>query len=411
MTFNDEQDQFNKTPVIKIFGVGGCGNKTINRMIAYDVKGVEYYAVNTDLQDLRTSNADVRMQIGVKLTKGYGAGTKPEIGFNAALESEEELRSEIKGADMVYVVAGMGGGTGTGAAPVVARIAKEEGILTVGVCTKPFKHEGEVCAENARKGLIEMRKYVDTLIVIPNQKLIDISDVHTSYLQALREADDVLRQAIQGLAEIINLPQVQNIDFADVVTVMRDKGTALMGIGVAKGPDRAVEAARKAINSRLLEINIEGATDCIVNIAGSESLGMLEVNAIVEEIRNNCDKNLNVIEGITISKELGDELVVTIIATGYELKANEAQLPDLLNEVYSHTGDDKIEFAPSLEDVTSNTKVEDILPNNEDEESDDSEQLYETKKKRGFFGFGRKKEKEKKEEVKTPSYSLPDDWK
>ncbi len=399
MTFNEEQDPFEKKPVIKVFGVGGCGNKTINRMISYDVKGVEYYAVNTDTQDLRISNADCRIQIGGKLTRGHGAGTKPEVGYNAALESEDSLREQIEGADMIFVVAGMGGGTGTGAAPVVARLAKELGILTIGVCTKPFDHEGIECKNNAEQGLLEMRRYVDTLVIIPNQKLVEISDVNTSYLAAMREADDVLRQAVQGLAEVINLPQLQNIDLADVNTVMRDKGAALMGIGVAKGPNRAVEAARKAINSRLLEVTIEGATDCIINIAGDENVGMLEVEAVINEVRNCCDKDLKVIDGLTISKDLGDELVVTIIATGYELKAKEKGIEDMVHKtLYSCApGNDRLVFTP--DDV----KVGDITNKEED---DIEEDIVETKKKSGLFGLF--KGKDKSEEKPQKKHSLPE---
>ncbi len=399
MTFNEEQDPFEKKPVIKVFGVGGCGNKTINRMISYDVKGVEYYAVNTDIQDLRISNADCRIQIGGKLTGGKGAGTNPEVGYNAALESEDSLREQIEGADMVYVVAGMGGGTGTGAAPVVARLAKELGILTIGVCTKPFDHEGSGAKKNAEQGLLEMRRYVDTLIVIPNQKLIEISDVNTSYLAAMREADDVLRQAVQGLAEVINLPQLQNIDLADVNTVMRDKGAALMGIGVAKGPNRAVEAARKAINSRLLEVTIEGATDCIINIAGDENVGMLEVEAVINEIRNCCDKDLKVIDGLTISKDLGDELVVTIIATGYELKAKEKGIEDMVhNTIYScNSNNERLVISPD------NLKVEDFSTSQEDDVEED---IVESKKKSGIFGLF--KGKDKSEEKTQKKHSLPE---
>lgn len=399
MTFNEEQDPFEKKPVIKVFGVGGCGNKTINRMISYDVKGVTYYAINTDVQDLRISNADYRVQIGCKLTGGKGAGVKPEVGYNAALESEEELRDCVEGADMVYVVAGMGGGTGTGAAPVVARLAKELGILTVGVCTKPFAHEGPEAEKNAHDGLMEMRRFVDTLIVIPNEKLVEISDVNTSYLAAMREADDVLRQAVQGLAEIINLPQLQNIDLADVNTVMRDKGTALMGIGVAKGPNRAIEAARKAINSRLLEVTIEGATDCIINITGDENIGMLEVEAVINEVRNCCDKDLKVIDGITISKDLGDELVVTIIATGYELKAKEMGVEELFkNKLYSTSISNE---AINLEDL----KVEDFIPSSK-EDDDIEEDIVEPKKRGGLFGF--LKGKDKSEEKPQKKHSLPE---
>jgi len=395
MVFGNE-NEFSSKPIIKVVGVGGAGNNAIDRMIDYDVKGVEFIAVNTDAQDLRYSHADIRVQIGSILTKGLGAGAKPEIGYNAALESEDDLREVIKDADMVFVTCGMGGGTGTGAAPVIARLAKEAGCLTVGVVTKPFNFEGPARAQNAAKGLAEIKKYVDTLIVVPNQRLMQIVDPSTPMLQAFREVDDVLRQAVQGIAEIINLPGLINVDLADVKTVMKDKGTALLGIGVAKGPNRAVDAARRAIHSRLLEVSIDGATDAIINISASDALAMTEVDACIAEIRNNCDKNINIIYGTSISHDLDDEFVVTVIATGYELKAKEIGIENLAAEIFNHNADeDNI-------DITNRTLTVEDLTDTKEEPQEDITHLFKDNK-RHFFGFGKKKEKKISNDVKKES--------
>ena len=407
MVFGND-NSFNKKPIIKVIGVGGAGGNAINRMIQYEVKGVEFVAVNTDSQDLRYNAADTRVQIGSQLTRGLGAGAKPEIGYNAALESEEDLRSVIEGADMVFVTCGMGGGTGTGAAPVVARLAKEAGCLTVGIVTKPFAHEGPARANNAAKGLEEMKKYVDTLIVIPNQRLLQL-DPTLSLLDAYREVDDILRQGVQGIAEIINMPGLINVDFADIKTVMKDKGTALMGIGVASGPNRAVEAARRAIHSKLLEVSIDGATDAIVNIAGNENVSLAEVEAILGEIRNSSSEHkLNVIEGQTISRELNDEIVVTVIATGYELKAKEYGIENLASEIFNNDGSEDIIL--NKPQVT----VEDLTQHSDNRDAD-VEHLFEDKK-RGFLGLFKKKDKKvenpkeenKKEEKSSSKTSFPD---
>ncbi|UKI49507.1 MAG: cell division protein FtsZ [Clostridium sp.] len=282
-------------PTIRVIGIGGGGNNAVDRMIENDVKGVEFVAMNTDAQDLKASRADYRVLIGRMLTRGLGAGARPEVGRNAALESEDAIREICSDADMVFITCGMGGGTGTGAAPVVARIAKECGCLTVGVVTKPFLFEGPERMANAIKGLENLKPYVDTLIVIPNERLMEIVDPGTPMVQAFREADNVLRQGVQGIAEIIAFTGAINVDFADVRTVMENKGTALMGIGVAKGPNRAIEAARKAIHSPLLEVSLDGATDAIVNITASENLALTETSNALAEIRNNCEGNLNVI--------------------------------------------------------------------------------------------------------------------
>lgn len=391
MVFGDE-DVFSEKPIIKVIGVGGAGGNAINRMIDYEVHGVEFVAVNTDAQVLKISKADVRVQIGKALTRGLGAGAKPEVGKNAALESERDLREVIKGADMVFVTAGMGGGTGTGAAPVIARIAKEEGCLTVGIVTKPFTYEGPERMNKAISGLEELKKYVDTLIIVPNQRLYSIIDPSTPMLQAFREVDDVLRQAVLGIAEIINFPGLINVDFADVRTVMADKGTALMGIGAATGANRAIEAARKAIHSPLLEVSIDGATDAIVNIASSEEITLVELQNALAEIRNNCDHNLNIIQGSYINTDLGDEMVVTVIATGYDLKAKENGIENLAAEIFANTSDKNISFKLSDRETEDDIDLED-----EDESLDDVDHLF---KNRKFEKMQKKRERELKKEEK-----------
>jgi len=310
-------DKFNQKPNIKVIGVGGGGGSAVNRMIENEVQGVEFVAMNTDAQVLKLSKADVRLQLGKNLTRGLGAGANPDVGRQAAEESEDEIRELLAETDMVFITAGMGGGTGTGAAPIVAKIAREMGCLTIGIVTKPFGFEGKRRMSVALEGLEALKPYVDTLIVIPNDKLFYVVDRNTSYLDAFREADKVLRQGVQGITEIIAIPGVVNVDFADVKTVMKDKGTALMGIGVAEGPNRAVEAAREAIRSPLLETSINGATDAIVNITSNFHASLYEMDEVIEEIHKSSTTDINVIYGSAINSDLGDELVVTVIATGF----------------------------------------------------------------------------------------------
>jgi len=329
---------------IKVIGVGGAGKNAIDHMIENEVHGVEFIAVNTDAQDLKYSKARSRLLIGKNTTRGHGAGANPEVGRLAALESEEEIHEMISDADMVFITCGMGGGTGTGAAPVIARVARENGCLTVGICTKPFLFEGPERMNNAVAGLTELREYVDTLIVIPNQRLLQIVDPSTPLLDAFREADNVLRKGVQGIAEIISIPGMINVDFADVRHVMADSGTALMGIGAATGPDRAVKAARKAIHSSLLEVTIDGATDAIINITSSEKLTAREIEIAIAEIRNNCDKDLNIIYGTAYNNDLGDEMIVTVIATGYELKAQNSGYEELKEEIYKNFSEENIQY-------------------------------------------------------------------
>jgi cell division protein FtsZ len=337
-----EENNFNQKPVIKVIGVGGGGGNAINRMIDNDVKGVSFVAVNTDAQVLKVSKADTRVQIGKYLTRGLGAGAKADVGKEAALESIDEIEEMLKDADMVFITAGMGGGTGTGAAPIIAQKAKELGCLTIGIVTKPFSFEGPARMQAAVYGLEDLKPHVDTLIVIPNERLLAVSGPTTQLLDAFRESDNVLRQGVQGIAEIIAIPGLINVDFADVRTVMENKGTALMGIGIASGEDRAIEAARKAIHSKLLEVSIDGATDAIVNITSGTNITLFETEQALGEIRNATDRSLNIIYGTTVNNEMDDEMIVTVIATGYELKAKGSTIENLASEIFNKTSDEQL---------------------------------------------------------------------
>ncbi len=302
---------------IKVIGVGGGGNNAVNRMIEHGLQGVEFIAVNTDAQALNLSKAEVKMQIGGKLTRGLGAGANPEVGKKAAEESKEQIEQALEGADMVFVTAGMGGGTGTGAAPVVAQIARELGALTVGVVTRPFTFEGRKRSTQAQGGIASMKESVDTLIVIPNDRLLEIVDKSTPMLEAFREADNVLRQGVQGISDLIAVPGLINLDFADVKTIMSNKGSALMGIGVASGESRAAEAAKKAISSPLLETSIDGAQGVLMNITGGTNLSLFEVQEAADIVASASDQEVNMIFGSVINENLKDENVVTVIATGF----------------------------------------------------------------------------------------------
>lgn len=303
---------------IKVIGVGGGGSNAVNRMITSGLQGVEFLAVNTDAQALLLSKASQRIQIGGKLTKGLGAGANPDIGEKAAQESKEELMQALKGADMVFVTAGMGGGTGTGAAAVVAECAKELGALTVGVVTKPFCFEGRRRQMQAEKGIIKLKEKVDTLITIPNDRLMQVIDKKTPIIEAFRIADDVLRQGVQGISDLIAVPGLINLDFADVKTIMVDQGTALMGIGTATGENRAVAAAEAAIKSPLLETTIEGAKGVLLNITGGTSLSLFEVNEAADIIFKAADPEANIIFGAVIDEKFTDEVRVTVVATGFD---------------------------------------------------------------------------------------------
>ncbi|CAM4042133.1 cell division protein FtsZ [Lederbergia lenta] len=311
---------------IKVIGVGGGGNNAVNRMIEHDVQGVEFIAVNTDAQALNLSKAEIKMQIGAKLTRGLGAGANPEVGKKAAEESKEQIEEALQGADMVFVTAGMGGGTGTGAAPVIAQIARDLGALTVGVVTRPFTFEGRKRANQAGGGIGAMKDAVDTLIVIPNDRLLEIVDKSTPMLEAFREADNVLRQGVQGISDLIATPGLINLDFADVKTIMTNKGSALMGIGIATGENRASEAAKKAISSPLLEKSIEGAQGVLMNITGGSNLSLYEVQEAADIVASASDQEVNMIFGSVINDNLKDEIIVTVIATGFD-EAPTAQQP------------------------------------------------------------------------------------
>jgi cell division protein FtsZ len=307
----------NYLAVIKVVGVGGGGTNAVNRMVDAGLTGVEFIAVNTDAQALMMSDADMKMHIGSAGTRGLGAGADPAVGKAAAQESRDELKEALKGADMVFVTAGEGGGTGTGAAPIVAELAREIGALTVGVVTKPFVFEGRKRSQQAEMGIEDLRDRVDTLIVIENDRLLQVVEKKTSVIDAFRMADDILRQGVQGITDLITVPGLVNLDFADVRTIMRDAGSAMMGIGEASGENRAAEAARAAVSSPLLETSIEGATGILLNITGGPEIGLFEVNEAAEVVTSAADQNANVIFGAVIDDAVGDDVHVTVIATGF----------------------------------------------------------------------------------------------
>jgi cell division protein FtsZ len=303
--------------VIKVVGIGGGGTNAVSRMVEAGMSGVEFVAVNTDAQALLMTDADLKIHIGAKATRGLGAGADPRVGTEAAHESRDELKEALKGADMIFVTAGEGGGTGTGGAPVVAEIGRELGALTVGVVTRPFAFEGRLRAEQAEVGIQTLRENVDTLIVIENDRLLQVVERSTPVTDAFRMVDDILRQGVQGITDLITVPGLVNLDFADVRTIMRDAGSALMGIGIARGENRAVEAAKAAISSPLLETSLDGATGILLNITGGSELGLFEVNEAAEVVTSAADSNANVIFGAVIDEGMGDDVRVTAIATGF----------------------------------------------------------------------------------------------
>jgi cell division protein FtsZ len=307
----------NYLAVIKVVGVGGGGTNAVNRMVDAGLSGVEFVAVNTDAQALMMCDADVKIHIGSHATRGLGAGADPAVGHAAAQESRDELKEALKGADMIFVTAGEGGGTGTGAAPILAELGRELGALTVGVVTKPFGFEGRRRAQQAEQGIENLRDRVDTLIVIENDRLLQVVEKRTSVVDAFRMADDILRQGVQGITDLITVPGLVNLDFADVRTIMRDAGSALMGIGAASAENRAAEAARAAVSSPLLEASIEGATGILLNITGGPDIGLFEVNEAAEVVTSAADQNANIIFGAVIDDAVGDEIRVTVIATGF----------------------------------------------------------------------------------------------
>jgi cell division protein FtsZ len=339
---------------IKVIGVGGGGSNAVNRMIEGGIQGVEFIAVNTDYQALNLSKAQHKLQIGAKLTRGLGAGANPEVGKKAAEESREQIEQALRGADLVFVTAGMGGGTGTGAAPVIAQIAKEIGALTVGVVTRPFTFEGRKRFVQAEQGICALKEKVDTLIVIPNDRLLEIVDKNTPMLEAFREADNVLRQGVQGISDLIAVPGLINLDFADVKTIMTERGSALMGIGIATGENRAAEAAKKAICSPLLETSIDGARGVLMNITGGTNLSLYEVNEAADIVASAADSEVNMIFGAVINENLKDEIVVTVIATGFE----ESQQKMARGPQMEQGGREKAVGASNLKPLRRPAKVE-----------------------------------------------------
>jgi cell division protein FtsZ len=343
---------------IKVIGVGGGGNNAVERMIEEGLRGVEFIAANTDRQVLERSKAPIQLQLGIELTRGLGAGGDPSIGKQAALDSREDIKNGLQNTDMVFVTAGMGGGTGTGAAPVIANIAREMGILTVGIVTRPFSFEGARRSAHAIEGIRELKESVDSLIVIPNDRLLEIVDHHTALLQAFKYADKVLLQGVQGLTDIIAVPGIINIDFADVKSIMKNRGAALMGYGVATGENRIVEAAKNAISSPLLEISMDGATDVIINITGGIDFSLIEAQEAANVVSSaSSTSNVNVVFGVTINPELENEVIVTVIATGFEengysiVNSIEATTTD---KILIKSGDTKVADNASV-------KAEDIL--------------------------------------------------
>ena len=347
------------TATIKVIGIGGAGNNAVNRMVDSGIKGVEFITVNTDRQALLLSKAPSKIQIGEKITRGLGAGANPDIGAQAAEESKSEIAEALRGADMVFVTAGMGGGTGTGAAPIVAATAKEMGILTIGVVTKPFTFEGKKRLSQAERGVESLKGKVDTLVVIPNDKLLQIIDRKTSIVEAFKMADDVLRQGVQGISDLIAIPGLVNLDFADVKTIMLNTGMAHMGIGRASGENRAEDAAKQAIQSPLLETSIEGARGVIINITGGANLGLHEVNTAAELVQRSVDPEANIIFGAVIDESLDEDIIITVIATGFEKEGGAgSSIP--VGDIVEKAWDKKINSIPTPVDNSNSADNLDI---------------------------------------------------
>ena len=349
--------EMNQLAKIKVVGIGGGGCNAVNRMIDSGLKGVDFIVANTDLQVLNDSLAPIKLQLGSELTDGLGAGANPEIGREAALESKAEIEEALKGADMVYVTCGMGGGTGTGASPIVAEIAQELGALTVGIVTKPFSFEGKKRMEQAIAGLDELKKHVDTLIVIPNDRLRELIDKSTPMLEAFREVDNILHRGVQSISDLIAITGLVNLDFADVKAVMKDRGNALIGIGVGSGENRAVEAAKQAVSSPFLETSINGATDAIINVTGGTSLTLFEVEEAAEVIRTAANTDINTIFGAVINENLNDEVIVTVIATGFEQPSeplyhsfNSTKREDMYRDNNDDYNDNDLDIPPFIRD-------------------------------------------------------------
>ena len=367
MDDNDLNYMMDGTATIKVIGVGGAGNNAVNRMIEAGIRNVEFIAVNTDRQTLNESKANSKIQIGEKLTRGLGAGANPDIGSQAAEESRAEIAEVLKGADMVFVTAGMGGGTGTGAAPIVAATAKEMGILTIGVVTKPFTFEGKKRLAQAERGIASLKGKVDTLVVIPNDKLLQVIDRKTSMIEAFRMADDVLRQGVQGISDLISVPGVINLDFADVRTIMLNQGMAHMGIGSASGENRVEDAAKQAIQSPMLETSIEGARGIIINITGGSDMGLHEANTAAELVQRSADPEANIIFGTVIDESMGDELQITVIATGFEKEEERrtgSQYENIVADAWRKRSSNTITSATSSNDSNGDLDIPTFLRKN-----------------------------------------------
>ena len=401
-------NNINEGAVIKVIGVGGGGGNAINRMIEENVKGVEFIASNTDVQALKNSKAETVIQLGPKYTRGLGAGSQPEVGQKSAEESEQAIRDALEGADMVFITAGMGGGTGTGAAPIVAKIAKDLGALTVGVVTRPFSFEGPKRGRFAAEGISLLKENVDTLLIISNNRLLEVVDKKTPMLEAFREADNVLRQGVQGISDLITAPGYVNLDFADVKTVMANQGTALMGIGVASGEDRVVEATKKAISSPLLETSIDGAEQVLLNITGGLDMTLFEAHDASDIVASAATGDVNIILGTSISEELGDEIRVTVIATGIDPTKKERKATrntQRASQIQSVPQKQNLDIEPARSNDGQSAfgewdirKEENIRPKIEDTQFDNIE-------KKEFETFNREEVKpEKDEELDTPPF-------
>ena len=363
MDFDDENNITMKdgTATIKVIGVGGAGNNAVNRMLDLGIKNVDFIAVNTDRQALQKSKANTKIQIGEKITRGLGAGANPDVGAQSAEESKQEITEVLRGADMVFVTAGMGGGTGTGAAPTVAGLAKEMGILTIGVVTKPFTFEGKKRLAQAERGIESLKGKVDTLIVIPNDKLLQVINRKTSMAEAFMMADDILRQGVQGISDLITVTGAINLDFADVKTIMQNTGMAHMGIGFASGENKAEDAAKQAIQSPLLETTIEGARGVIINVTGGIDLGLQEVNTAAELIQRSVDPEANIIFGTVVDESMNDEIQITVIATGFEDQNEVSGIGKRADSIISKTwGDKKLNSIPSSQDLNNSQNDLDI---------------------------------------------------
>ena len=378
MDFTFDSDD-NKNAVIKVIGVGGAGGNAVNRMIDEGVQGVSFIAANTDVQALNSNKAENKIQLGPKLTRGLGAGSHPEVGEKAAEESQQTIEDSLKGADMIFITAGMGGGTGTGAAPVIAKIARETGALTVGVVTRPFTFEGPKRSKNASEGIAQLKQYVDTLVIIANNRLLEMVDKKTPMMDAFKEADNVLRQGVQGISDLITSTDYVNLDFADVKTVMENQGAALMGIGRASGENRTVEATKLAISSPLLEVSIDGAKQVLLNITGGPDLTLFEAQDASDIVSKAAGDGVNIIFGTSINANLGDEVVVTVIATGIDAAAEEEASKETRRPNHRSSRPQsvpksapRVEKAAVTEVSTQNTKAEQSV--NTDNQSIDENQ-------------------------------------